>query len=82
MDLKDVANLTTMEKVVECYEAIIKRDNLEYMNTHSVFGRGATVGMEAIMLAITASMSEQKLLESDNKLSKKINTKKKKGTGS
>lgn len=63
MDVKEVANLTSLENVTKHLEAIIGREGLEYEAEHNLFIRGVLAGMESLMLAIGESVRDRKLLE-------------------
>lgn len=63
MEIKELLSLTTPDVIEAQMVEIIKRDELDYASTHSIFTRGALAGMEATLRALSSSMTSQKKLK-------------------
>jgi hypothetical protein len=63
MEVKEVANCVTLDKLTATFGALVAEQDLAYVSEQSLFIRGVILGMEVSMRAIAESVSEIKPIE-------------------
>lgn len=63
MEIKEVANHVTLDKLTATFDALVAEQDLAYVAEQSLFIRGVILGMEVSMRAIAESVSDMTPLE-------------------